>query len=33
MIGNIETGDWMKMRAMSKPSEIVESVLKIAGSK
>jgi protein SCO1/2 len=33
MIGNVETGEWMKMFAMSKPSDIVESALKIAGSK
>jgi protein SCO1 len=33
MIGNVETGEWMKMLAMSKPSEIVEKALKIAGSK
>lgn len=29
----VETGEWMKMFAMSKPSDIVESTLKIAGSK
>lgn len=33
LIGNLETGDWMKVFAMAKPSEIVDSVLKVAGSK
>jgi protein SCO1/2 len=31
MIGNVETGEWVKMFAMSKPSDIVESALKLAG--
>lgn len=33
MIGNVETGEWVKVFAMSKPSEIAESVLKVAGPK
>ena len=33
LIGNVETGDWMKVFAMAKPAEIVDSVLKVAGSK
>lgn len=32
-IGNVETGEWMKVFAMAKPAEIVDSVLKVAGSK
>jgi protein SCO1 len=32
MIGNVETGEWMKVPAMSKPSDIAERALKIAGS-
>jgi protein SCO1/2 len=33
IVGNVETGEWAKMSAMTKPSEIVENVLKLAGSK
>ena len=33
MIGNVESGEWVKMMAMAKPSEIVENVLKIATPK
>lgn len=33
MIGNVETGEWIKMFAMAKPAEIADAVLKIAGSK
>ena len=31
MIGNLETGDWSKVFAMSKPSDIADVALKIAG--
>ena len=31
MIGNVETGEWMKVFAMSKPAEIADAVLKLAG--
>jgi protein SCO1/2 len=30
LIGNIETGEWMKMMAMAKPSQIADAVLKVA---
>jgi protein SCO1/2 len=33
MIGNVETGEWVKMLAMATPSDIVESVLKLTGSR
>ncbi len=33
IIGNVETGEWVKMVAMAKPSEIADAVLKIAGPK
>jgi len=33
IVGNVETGEWTKIVAMTKPSEIVESVLRIAGSR
>ena len=33
MIGNVETGEWLKMFAMAKPVEIADAVLKVAGSK
>ena len=33
IVGNVETGDWTKMLAMSKPSDIVDNVLKLAGPK
>src|SRR2546421_11304299 len=33
IIGNVETGEWMKVFAMARPSEIADSVLKLAGSK
>jgi len=33
MVGNLETGNWQKVFAMAKPSEIVDSVLRIAGPK
>ena len=31
MIGNVETGEWIKVFAMAKPSEIADAVLKVAG--
>ena len=31
MIGNVETGEWSKVFAMSKPSDIADVALKIAG--
>ncbi len=31
MIGNNETGEWSKVFAMSKPSDIADAALKIAG--
>ncbi len=31
MVGNVETGEWMKVFAMAKPSEIADAVLKVAG--
>jgi protein SCO1 len=31
MIGNNETGEWSKVFAMSKPSDIANAALKIAG--
>ncbi|HVG21387.1 MAG TPA: SCO family protein, partial [Blastocatellia bacterium] len=33
IIGNVETGQWMKVFAMSKPSEIADVVIKMAQSK
>jgi cytochrome oxidase Cu insertion factor (SCO1/SenC/PrrC family) len=33
LIGNVETGDWVKAFAMSKPTEIADAVLKIADGK
>jgi protein SCO1/2 len=33
IIGNVETGEWIKMFAMARPAEIADAVLKIAGSK
>jgi cytochrome oxidase Cu insertion factor (SCO1/SenC/PrrC family) len=30
LIGNLETGEWMKIFAMAKPSEIADAVIKIA---
>lgn len=33
IIGNVETGEWVKMFAMARPAEIADSVMKIAGSK
>lgn len=33
IVGNVETGEWMKVFAMAKPAEIGDSVLKVAGSK
>lgn len=33
IIGNVETGEWMKVFAMSKPSEIAERILKVSGGK
>ena len=33
IIGNVETGEWTKMVAMAKPSDIADAVLKIAGPK
>ena len=32
MIGNVETGQWMKAFALSRPAEIADAVLKLAGS-
>ncbi len=32
IIGNAETGEWMKVNAMSKPSEIADAALKVAGA-
>lgn len=33
MIGSVETGEWVKMFAMTRPAEIADAVLRIAGSK
>ena len=33
MVGNVETGEWLKLFAMTPPSEIADSVLRVAGSK
>jgi cytochrome oxidase Cu insertion factor (SCO1/SenC/PrrC family) len=33
MIGKVETGEWLKVFAMTPPSEIADKVLKVAGSK
>lgn len=33
IVGNVETGEWLKVFAMAKPAEIVDSVLKVAGPK
>lgn len=33
LVGNLETGEWVKMAAMAKPDQIAEAVRKIAGSK
>jgi protein SCO1 len=32
MIGNVETGEWMKVNAMARPSVIADAALKVAGS-
>ncbi|HXG67010.1 MAG TPA: SCO family protein, partial [Blastocatellia bacterium] len=32
LVGNLNTGEWMKMFAMAKPSEIADAVMKIAAS-
>jgi protein SCO1 len=32
MVGNIETGQWMKVFAMAKPAEIADAIMKIAES-
>lgn len=31
MIGNVETGEWVKAFAMAKPSDIADAALKVAG--
>jgi cytochrome oxidase Cu insertion factor (SCO1/SenC/PrrC family) len=33
MIGNVETGEWMKVFAMAKPAEIADKVIKLVESK
>lgn len=33
LVGNIETGDWMKMLSLAKPSEIADAVIKISSAK
>ncbi|HWP45437.1 MAG TPA: SCO family protein, partial [Blastocatellia bacterium] len=33
LIGNLETGEWVKMYAMAKPSDIADTVMKIAAPK
>jgi protein SCO1 len=33
IIGNVETGEWMKVFAMAKPAEIAEGILKLSGAK
>jgi protein SCO1 len=33
IIGNVETGEWMKMFAMSRPSEIADAVIKLSQPK
>ena len=33
IIGNVETGEWMKVFAMTKPAEIADRVIKLAQSK
>lgn len=32
LVGNIETGEWMKMFAMAKPSEIADAVIKLTAT-
>jgi hypothetical protein len=32
LIGNVETGEWMKVNAMAKPSEIADAALQVAGA-
>jgi protein SCO1 len=32
-IGNVESGEWVKAFAMSKPGELADSILRVAGSK
>jgi protein SCO1/2 len=33
IVGNVETGDWLKVFAMARPAEIADSVMKVADSK
>jgi hypothetical protein len=33
MIGNVETGQWLKALAMSRPDEIADAIIKVAESK
>jgi protein SCO1 len=33
IVGNVETGEWLKVFAMARPAEIADSVMKIADSK
>lgn len=33
VVGNVETGEWLKVFAMARPAEIADSVMKIADSK
>jgi hypothetical protein len=33
MIGNVETGQWLKAFAMSRPEEIADAIIKVAESK
>ncbi len=33
MIGNVETGEWVKAFAMAKPAEIAGKVIRLVGSK
>lgn len=33
IIGNVETGDWLKIFAMARPSDIADSVMKVADSR
>jgi cytochrome oxidase Cu insertion factor (SCO1/SenC/PrrC family) len=33
IVGNVETGEWIKLFAMAKPSEIAEAVIKLSNSK
>jgi hypothetical protein len=32
MVGNVETGQWVKIFAMAKPADIADAIIKVAES-